>query len=258
METLLLTTNTNGVYLWVLDNPQRGNVTSRYHGSKIFGLTETAICIVPMEESRYGLLFCSWVQSRIGKLYMWWFSPRFTDCGSGHPLVLLRLASSDRPKFLAFSNKKKKSNDAVKPLFTWNNSFNLKNEHSNNIEKNRNKNRNIFLQYIVHFVICKCLLLTSSWGTRASYSETSCVFFFFRFFFFSIQPTEETQYQETHSTLLINEKKKAEWPHQKRKMRGHWKTCLQYWGTLKSTNQNLSITFVKFHLNVIFTSLLFS
>ena len=38
---------------------KRGNVTSRYHGSKILGLTETAICIVPMEESRYGLLFCS-------------------------------------------------------------------------------------------------------------------------------------------------------------------------------------------------------
>ena len=35
----------------------------------------------------------------------------------------LRLASSDRPKFLAFS--KKKSNDVVKPFFTWNNSLNL-------------------------------------------------------------------------------------------------------------------------------------
>ena len=63
----------------------------------------------------------------------------------------LHLTSSDRPKFLAFS--KKKSNDLVKPFFTWNNSFNLKNEHSNSIEKNRNKNRNIFYHYvIVHFV----------------------------------------------------------------------------------------------------------
>ena len=131
---------------------KRGTVTSRYHGSKIFGLTETAICIVPVEESRYGILFCSWVQSRIGKLYMWWFPPRFIDCGSGHPLFLLRLASSDRPKFLAFSNKKKKINDVVKPLFTWNNSFNLKNEHSNNIEKNRSKNRNIFYSML-------CILL---------------------------------------------------------------------------------------------------
>ena len=48
----------------------------------------------------------------------------------GHPLFFLRLASSDRPSFLALS--KKKSEDVVKPLFTWNNSFNLKNEDSNN------------------------------------------------------------------------------------------------------------------------------
>ena len=34
--------------------------------------------------------------------------------------------------------KKKKSDDSVKPSFPWNNSFNLKNEHSNRIEKNRN------------------------------------------------------------------------------------------------------------------------
>ena len=33
-----------------------------------------------------------------------------------------------------------------------NNFSNLKNEHSNSVEQNRNKNRNIFLQYIVHFV----------------------------------------------------------------------------------------------------------
>ena len=31
--------------------------------------------------------------------------------------------------------------------------FNLKNEHSNIIEKNRNKNTGTFLQYIVHIVI---------------------------------------------------------------------------------------------------------
>ena len=51
---------------------------------------------------------------------------------------------------MAFS--KKKSNDVVKPLFTWNNSFNLKNEHSNSIEQNRNKNRNIFYSIL-------CILL---------------------------------------------------------------------------------------------------
>ena len=56
-----------------------------------------------------------------------------------------RLLSSDRPKFLAFSTKKKKSNDVVKLFFTLNDSFNLKDEHSNSIEKNRNKNWDIFL-----------------------------------------------------------------------------------------------------------------
>ena len=54
--------------------------------------------------------------------------------------------------------KKKKSNDVVKPFFTWNNSFNLKNEHSHSIEKNRNKNRNIFnsILCILLIQICEC------------------------------------------------------------------------------------------------------
>ena len=56
----------------------------------------------------------------------------------GHPLFFLRLGTSDRPKFLAFSKKKEKSNDVAKQFFTWNNSFNLKNERGNSIEKNRN------------------------------------------------------------------------------------------------------------------------
>ena len=47
------------------------------------------------------------------------------------PLFFLRLASSDWPK-------DQKSNHVVKPFFTWNNSFNLKNVNSNSIEKNRN------------------------------------------------------------------------------------------------------------------------
>ena len=51
----------------------------------------------------------------------------------GHPLFFFRLPSSDRPKFLAFF---KKSNDVVTLFFTWNNSFNLKNEHSHSTEKN--------------------------------------------------------------------------------------------------------------------------
>ena len=75
--------------------------------------------------------------------------------------------------------KKKKSYDVVKPFFTWNNSFNLKHQHSNSIEKNRNKNRNIFYSIlcILLIQICECYHLMSSWGTRAWYSETCVVFF---------------------------------------------------------------------------------
>ena len=53
------------------------SVTSRYHGSKISGsqqyfLTETAIFIVKRwkRQEKYGLLFCSQVQSCTGKSYM--------------------------------------------------------------------------------------------------------------------------------------------------------------------------------------------
>ena len=63
----------------------------------------------------------------------------------------LRLVLSDRPNFLAFS--KKKSNDVVRPFLTWSNSFSLKNEHSNSIEKNRNKNRNVF-----YLILCISLI----------------------------------------------------------------------------------------------------
>ena len=76
-------------------------------------------------------------------IYMWGPNPNGDNIfkiNYGHPLFFLRLASSDRPKFWAF---KKKRNYVVKPFFTWNNCFNLKNEHTNSIEKNRNKNRNI-------------------------------------------------------------------------------------------------------------------
>ena len=78
----------------------------------------------------------------------------------GHPLFFLCLASSDRPKILAY-NSKKKSNDVVKPFFTWNNSFNLKNKHSNSIysEKQEQKQGH-FLQYIVHFVNPNMWMLT--------------------------------------------------------------------------------------------------
>ena len=58
-------------------------------------------------------------------------------------IFFLRLPSSDQPTFLAFSK---------------NNSINLKNEHSNSIEKNRNKNMNIFHStlYILFIQICEC------------------------------------------------------------------------------------------------------
>ena len=60
------------------------------------------------------------------------------------------------PNFMAFSPQK--SNDVVTPFFTWNNSFHLKNEHSNSIEKNGNKNMNIFhsILYILLIQICEC------------------------------------------------------------------------------------------------------
>ena len=65
---------------------------------------------------------------------------------------------------------------------------------------------NIFHSILYIFIsiqICECSLLTSSWGTRANYSETYCDFFL-GFFFQSDRPT---QYQETHST--VNEEKKG-------------------------------------------------
>ena len=118
----------------------------------------------------------------------------------GHPFFFLCLASSDWPKFLAFS--KKKSND------TWNNSINLKNKHSNSIKKNRNIFYSIILSYCVFCDSKYMWMLTFnvSWGTRAFYSKTSCDFFSF---FFS-QSNRPTQYQETHLTL--NEKKGG-WPY---------------------------------------------
>ena len=93
------------------------------------------------------------------------------------------------PNFWRFPTKK--SSDVVKPFFTWNNSVNLKTEHSNSIEKNRNISYSALCILLIQ--ICECWLLTSSCGTRASYSETTCDFFFsffFFFFFFSIRPTD--------------------------------------------------------------------
>ena len=105
----------------------------------------------------------------------------------GHPLFFLCLASSDRPKFLAFS--KKKSNDVVKPFLSWNNSFYLKNGHTNGTENNRNKNMNIFLQYIVHFVNPNMWMLTFNVVLGYQGLLFRLLVIFFRVFF-SIRPTD--------------------------------------------------------------------
>ena len=49
---------------------------------------------------------------------------------------------------------KKKSNDVVKPFSTWNNFFNLKNGHSNSIEKNSNIFYSILCILLIQ--ICEC------------------------------------------------------------------------------------------------------
>ena len=118
----------------------------------------------------------------------------------GHPLFFLCLASSDRPKF----HFQKKSNDVVKPFFSWNNSFNLKNGHTNSTENNRNKNMDIFYSILCIFLNPNMWMLTFNvvLGYQSLfYSETSSDFVF-SFFFQSDRPT---QYQKTYSTL--NEKK---------------------------------------------------
>ena len=94
-----------------------------------------------------------------------------------------------------FGVLKKKSSDVVKPFFTWNNPFNLKNEHSNSIEKNRVKSKNIFYRILGILLI---QIFNVILGTRTSYSETSSDFSLVCFFFQSDRPT---QHQETHSTL---------------------------------------------------------
>ena len=94
----------------------------------------------------------------------------------------LRLASSDRPKYLEFW--KKKSSDVVKPFLTWNNSFNLKNEHSNSIEKNRN----IFYRVLG-------ILLIQIFNVVLGYQDLlfrDFLWIFLVFFFFSIRPTDPT------------------------------------------------------------------
>ena len=108
----------------------------------------------------------------------------------GHPLFFVHLVLSNRPIFLEFSNKKR-SNDVVKPFFTWNNSFNLKNEHSNNIEKNRDKNRNIFTLY---FVNPNMWMLTFNVVLGYQGLQFQDFLWFVFLVFFLIQPTNPIQW----------------------------------------------------------------
>ena len=60
------------------------------------------------------------------------------------------------PNFWHFPKKKKKSNDVVKLFFTLNDSYNLKDEHSNSIEKKQE-------QKLEHFFIVYCAFCQSKY-----------------------------------------------------------------------------------------------
>ena len=81
------------------------SVTSLRHGQQKVTIVQKT------NKPKQAMNFCSKLQSNLALrtpcLYGFYF---------GHPLFFLPLASSDRPKFLAFS--KKKSNDLVKPFFS--------------------------------------------------------------------------------------------------------------------------------------------
>ena len=79
--------------------------------------------------------------------FQFFLSIRPTDPISGNASDAIRPSSFFSPFTVVrptqiFGIFKKKSNDVVKPFFSWNNSFNLKNEQK----------QEHFLQYIVHFV----------------------------------------------------------------------------------------------------------
>ena len=161
----------------------------------------------------YNPLFCSFslqVTFFAEQLFYGNYWTLISDINTVRPSSFFSPFNIVRPTQI-FGIFKKKSYDVVKPFLTWNSSFNLKNEHSNSIEKNRNRtrnqNRNIFYSIlcILKIQICECSLLMSSWGTRAFHSKTSCVFFRC---FFSIQPTHPT----SGNTFDAKWKKKKGWP----------------------------------------------
>ena len=78
------------------------------------------------------------------------------------------------PNFWHFP--KKKSNDVVKLFFILNDSFNLKDEHSNSIEKNRSKNWDIFYSIlcVLSIQVRKYLLFNAAMFdiSRTSFSSS--------------------------------------------------------------------------------------
>ena len=74
--------------------------------------------------------------------------------GLDRPSFFFSLFTVVRPTQIFGILEKKEASGVVKPFFTWNNSFNLKNEHSNSIKKNRNIFYSIL--YILLIQICEC------------------------------------------------------------------------------------------------------
>ena len=130
--------------------------------------------------------------------------PRFTD--TPFIRILFRPSSFFSPFSVVrptqiFGIFKKERNDVVKPFFSRNNSFNLENEHSNSIEKNRNIFYSILCILLIQlYVNVNCQRHPWIRGPPIQRLSETEVFFFF--FFQSDRPT---QHQETHSTL--NEKR---------------------------------------------------
>ena len=103
----------------------------------------------------------------------------------GNPLFFL-LFSVVRPTQIFGIFQKKKSKDVVKPFFTWNNSFILKNEHSNSVYREKQGH---FLQYIVHFVNPNMWMLTFNviLGYQGLlFRDFLWIFFCCCFFFFNL------------------------------------------------------------------------
>ena len=121
----------------------------------------------------------------------------------GHPLFFLQLALSNRPKFLAFS--KKKSYDVLKPFFTWNNSFNVKDEHSNSIEENRN----ILYSILCIFLIQICEFQCSPGVSRPPIMRRLVFFYYYYYYYFSIWLTDPI----SGNAYDTKRKKKEGWPY---------------------------------------------